>query len=358
VHGVYEFHDIKRFAVSLLGAEGLSEERAETVGAKFLEADLLGFRTHGIQRLAINLEWLKDGTTSRDGEISIVASTATTMTWDANMLPGPWVAAKAVETASSLATASGTGTVVIRRSQHVACMAAYLMAAVERGQMIWMCASTPSEVAMCAHGGLDRIFSCNPITAGIPTESDPILIDTSVSMSALGPLYRSYRHIEKLAAKALVTADGETSADPVDFVERDAAILPAGGLDQGYKGYSLAIFTEALSAALTGYGRADAASHGDGEANALFVQVIDPRHFGGERQFKKQMSWLAQRCRDSRVLPGSDAVRMPGARALSLKRQQMSAGVIVASSIIENLKSWAELYRVRLPREVSAISKM
>jgi LDH2 family malate/lactate/ureidoglycolate dehydrogenase len=223
------------------------------------------------------------------------------------------------------------------------------MRATEQGLVVMIMASTPSETAVAAHGGTSRIFSCNPIAVGIPTLGRPILIDTSASMSALGPLFRAHREGVSLDGNYLINADGSTSADPASYVDSSAAILPAGGVEQGYKGFAWAIIIEALSAALTGYGRATEASSGDGEANAVFVQAIAPGFFGGIDAFKKQMTWLGDTCRASDVAGGRPPVRMPGDRALALRDEQLRVGLSVEPLILADLEAWGRRLGVEQP---------
>lgn len=344
----FEPQALARFAADLFVAAGLSSEKAEIVSAVLIEADLLGYSTHGLQRLDSNLEWLIRGETHPDGALAVINDRGAAQVWDADFLPGPWVTTLAVREASDRARKHGIASIAIRRSQHVACLAAYLEQATSNGLMVLMTASSPSEVAVAAHGGTERIFSCNPIAVGIPTDGDPILIDTSASMSALGPLFRSYRSGVALPVECIVKGDGSASRDGADFVDGDGAILPTGGLEQGFKGFGLCLLTEALSAALTGFGRAD--NPQDGESNAVFVLVIDPEAFAGGAAFRRQMHWLAEKCRNSLVAPGSPAVRVPGDRGLSAKRAQLGAGVILAPPVVEAMRRWAERFGIAMPR--------
>ncbi|MDR6757140.1 LDH2 family malate/lactate/ureidoglycolate dehydrogenase [Mycoplana sp. BE70] len=335
----YRYTDLMEFSTRLLNRAGLAHERAETVGSLFLEADLLGYSTHGMQRLPTNIEWLLSGETRRDGVHEVLSAARSSEVWDAQFLPGPWITAKAVDRACNIAEAEGTGTVVIRRAQHIACLASYLERATRRGIMVMITASTPTEAVVVPHGGLSRVFSCNPIAAGIPTDRDPILIDTTAAMSAQGPLNRSYRLGKKLPLPMIVSQSGEITDDPAEFLERNGGILPIGGPGQGYKGFSIALLTEALSGALGGFGRAS--QTGDSEANGVFVQAIDPAHFAGRTAFEHEMGKLAEQCRASAVAPGHDPVRIPGDRSLALKRDQLENGVGLIDTIVEDIRPWA-----------------
>ncbi len=51
----------------------------------------------------------------------------------ASACPGPWLTLRALERATAMARECGTGSVVIRRSHHIACLAAYLKRATDAG---------------------------------------------------------------------------------------------------------------------------------------------------------------------------------------------------------------------------------
>ncbi|WP_196232140.1 Ldh family oxidoreductase [Rhizobium etli] len=82
--------------------------------------------------------------------------------------------------------AEGTGTIVVHRAQHIACLASYLEGATRRGMMIIVTASTPRGSRRSAWRHQPDIF-VNPIAAGIPTDEDPILVDTIAAMSEQAP---------------------------------------------------------------------------------------------------------------------------------------------------------------------------
>ena len=93
----YDYSDLLRFGTALFEATGLSEERSTTMASTFLEADLLGFTTHGMNRIAHNLRWLEQGVSRKEGEPQVLTETSNVFNWDANFLPGPWVVSQAIE---------------------------------------------------------------------------------------------------------------------------------------------------------------------------------------------------------------------------------------------------------------------
>ena len=157
-----------------------------------------------------------------------------------------------------MAATHGTGTVVIRRSHHIACLAVYLLRATERGLVAIVQSSDPSVAAVVPHGGLTPIVTPNPIAAGLPTSGDPILIDISSSITSMGFARQQMKAGKKLPGAWVIDHEGNATDDPgALFAEPKGALLPLGGLDAGYKGFGLALLIEALTAGLSGHGRAD-----------------------------------------------------------------------------------------------------
>ena len=85
----YSYQDLLKFGTTLFKATGLEHQRADTMAAVFLEADLLGFTTHGMNRIPHNLSWLEQNVSRKQGDPTILAETSNLFNWDANFLPGP-----------------------------------------------------------------------------------------------------------------------------------------------------------------------------------------------------------------------------------------------------------------------------
>ena len=344
----YEAQALKRFATELLVNAGLPEYSAAVVAHTFLEADLLGFSTHGLQRIPTNLEWIEQGVTRCQGEPHYISDRGSVFNWDADFLPGPWVVNHALDTALERVEQHGIVTATIRRSQHIACLAAYLRRITEKGFMLIICASSPAESTVSPFGGITPVFSPNPLAIGIPGKAYPILFDISMSITAGGHVTRALRSGTRLPSKALKNNQGDVSDDPKDLYDSPpGSIMPIGGLEHGYKGYALCILTEVLTMALAGYGRAD--SPNDGEANSVFIQLIDPSAFGSYDRFLEEVHTLTILCRQSQVKEGDEAVRIPGERAIQRLQDQMQHGVELHPLIMEEIIPWAEKWGVDLP---------
>jgi LDH2 family malate/lactate/ureidoglycolate dehydrogenase len=335
------------FATQLLEAAGLSTDKAADVATILVDGDLMGHDTHGLALLSPYLAELESGSMTRDGDPGVLADAPAAVTWDGRRLPGPWLVLRAMELATERARRCGTGTVVIRRSHHIACLAVYLKRATDQGLMMLLASSDANSASVAPAGGLDPVFTPNPIAAGIPTGGTPVLIDISTSATTNGLTNRLHQEGKRLPAPWVIDGNGRPTDDPsVLFAEPRGTILPLGGIDSGHKGYGLSLLVEALTGGLAGRGRADPRV---GWGATVFLQVIDPRAFAGLDDFTRQTGEVARQCRASRPARAGVAVRMPGEKGLALAQRQREAGVTLYPAIMPMLEPWAARLGVAMP---------
>jgi L-lactate dehydrogenase len=336
------------FASALAEHAGVRTDIARDVADVLVTGDLLGHTTHGLALLPPYLAEIEKGSMAKTGAPSVVNSRPAVETWDGKRLPGPWLTLRALDAAATMAATQGTGTVVIRRSHHIACLAVYLLRATERGLVAIVQSSDPIVSAVVPHGGLTPIMTPNPIAAGLPTSGDPILIDISSSITSMGFAAQQGKAGKKLPGPWLIDHQGNATDDPnVLSAEPQGALLPLGGLDAGYKGFALGLLIEALTGGLAGYGRADPP---EGWGGTIFVQVLDPAAFGGLVAFKRQMDHVAAAAHASKPRPGTARVRLPGEAGMARLKEQRSKGVALYPTIMPALAPWAEKLGVAIPK--------
>ncbi len=177
----YDASLLTGFAQALLTRSGLARERADVVAEVLIEGDLLGHDTHGLALLAPYLNEIERGAMATAGEPEVLNDRPATLLWDGRRLPGPWLTQRAVDIALDRARAVGTATVVIRRSHHIACLAAYLRRATEQGMVLLVACSDPNAASVAPFGGTRAVFTPDPLAIGFPTAGDPVLVDVSAS---------------------------------------------------------------------------------------------------------------------------------------------------------------------------------
>jgi LDH2 family malate/lactate/ureidoglycolate dehydrogenase len=347
----YSADELVAYASTLLARAGVRDDIARDVATVLVDGDLLGHDTHGLQLLAPYLGEIEKGTMAKSGEPRVRNARPAAQAWDAGRLPGPWVTLRALDAASAMAADYGTGTVVVRRSHHIACLAAYMKRITDRNLMAIVACSDPAMKSVAPFGGVSPVFTPNPLAAGIPTSGDPIILDISASYTTNGLTQRLHASGRELAHAWIQDAQGNATRDPaVLFTEPKGTLLPLGGLDAGHKGYALALLVEAATGALAGHGRADAS---EGWGATVFVQVLDPAAFGGVDDFQRQIDWVANACRTATPRPGGAPVRLPGERGMRRYREQKERGVELVDGVMAALAPWAGKLGVATPKEMS-----
>lgn len=335
-------------ARALLERVGLEAGLARDVAEVLLEGDLLGHDTHGLALLSGYLDELDKGSMTATGAAEVLAERAAAATWDGRRLPGPALVRQAIAWATPRARESGTAMVAIRRSHHIACLAAYLEPVARDGLLIEIFSSDPATASVAPFGGTQAVFTPNPLAVGIPTSGDPILIDISASITTNGMSGRMRAAGVQGEHAWWLDANGKPSRDPaVLFTSPPGTILPLGGLDAGHKGYGLALTIEALTGGLSGYGRADPVA---GWGATVCVRLTDPALFAGSEAFLRQMDHVVSACHQSAPRDPDRPVRLPGERALARKREQLERGVVLHPSIPPALARWSERFGLALPR--------
>jgi len=338
---------LMQFATTLLARTGLDGAIARDVAEVLVEGDLLGHDTHGLALLAPYLAEIEKGGMARSGSYDVLNGRGASAVWDGKRLPGPWLVLRAMDEATRMAREHGTGTVVIRRSHHIACLAAYLRRATDQGLVMELSCSDPNTASVAPFGGTRAVFTPNPLAIGFPTEGDPVLIDISASVTTNGMAGRMHRQGKRFANPWLLDASGAETDDPgVLFAKPPGTLQPLGGTQAGHKGYGLALLVEALTGGLAGFGRADPP---EGWGATVFVQIIDPEAFAGSDALTRQTQHIADACRDNPPRAGAQPVRLPGDEGLAKRREQLESGLALNLEILPALQPWADKFGVAMP---------
>jgi LDH2 family malate/lactate/ureidoglycolate dehydrogenase len=327
---------LTNFATALLDRAGLEHDKARVVAEILVEGDLMGHTTHGLALLEGYLVELEKGSMTKSGGPRVLADFPAAVNWDGQRLPGPWLAVRALELAVTRAKVNGTCTVLIRRSHHIACLAAFLRPVAEQGMMAILSCSDPAGMSVAPHGGRKAAYTPNPYAAAWPTNGYPVILDVSMSITTNGLIKRRYTEKKPLPGKWLIDQHGEPPG----------CLLPMGGTDHGHKGYALGLLVETLTSALAGRGRLHPK---EGWGASVFVQVINPAFFGGRDEFVALTTHLADACRASPPRPGFERVRLPGESGLRRREEQLAKGVELYPSILPSLETWRQKLGVPAP---------
>ena len=131
-----------------------------------------------------------------------------------------------------------------------------------------------------------------------------------------------------------------------DFVNKEAALLPLGGVGEalsGHKGYGYSTVVEILSAALQDGKFLKELSGLDNEGNSTHFHVghffiaIDPEHFLGLDVFKAVAGAICRKLRKSEIAPGEERIYTAGEKEFEAEKLVREKGVPINKSIQEDL---------------------
>lgn len=350
----YRHTDLIACATDLFGKAGLDPAIAAAVAEILVDADLLGYDTHGLQFVPTYLAALERGKTTTAGEPAVVRDQAGALLLDGRGLPGQWVLLRALALARERLADHALVAATVYNVGNIACLATYVKRAAEAGLLALLAASAPTSAAVTPHGGRAAAYSTNPLALGVPTEGHPILIDSSASASSNRQVERHRRAGTPLPRRALVAADGTPTDDPEALSgDPPGAILPGGGVDYGHKGFALGLLVEAFTSGLAGTGRADAAAGNGPGGNTATLLLVQPAAFGGLDALRHEMAHLAAACRATPPADPAVPVRVPGDRAYALYERQLAEGVALHPEILPRIVPLLERYGVPAPQPIA-----
>ena len=344
----YAVEPLTRFTQDLLAAAGLEAGKAESVARLLVLTDMLGRHTHGVALAPLYVGQLETGGMSADGEPECLKDTGATLVWDGRYLPGLWLVERALHLAFERLATHGVVTFAIRRSHHIACLAALVKEATDRGHLAILATSDPAFGFVAPYGGSEPLLTPNPFAIGYPGRRTPVLVDICASITTVSMTRQKAAAGERFAHPWLMDSEGRPTADPrvLEGTEPRGSLLLLGGLEYGHKGFGLALMVEALTQGLSGLGRKDSEKRWGGN---VFLQVIDPEAFAGREAFLDQMDFLTDRCHANAPLDEGRPVRMPGEQAERNIAAAREHGVPLADGTVGKLAETAARLGVAMP---------
>jgi LDH2 family malate/lactate/ureidoglycolate dehydrogenase len=313
-------------------ALGFSEDAARAIAEALVDADLRGISSHGTMLAPIYAERVQRGAVSRRETFDIVVDGGAVAVLDAGHGMGQLSACRAMEMAVERARSHGVGAVGVRRAHHFGAAGRYALQAAAAGCIGVACSNTTP--LMPAPGGARRIVGNNPVAVAVPAGDRPLLLDMALSEVALNRIRLADQAGQPIPETWATDARGVPTTDPRAAIE--GMLLPAGG----HKGFGLALMIEVLTGLLAGGGRGVRSLYRDRDLPndcSHFFLALDVAHFTEPKTFQRRTAELADEVRGSPRAPGAAAVHAPGDRQAERRRRQLSQGVEIGRSVVDEL---------------------
>lgn len=340
--------ELAAFAAALFLKAGMDQDKAATVGRLLVLTDAMGRRTHGLAMAPLYLAEIEKGGMTITGEPDIVSNHGAAQVWDGCYLPGLWLMDAAIRAAMPVARSLGICCIAIRRSHHIGCLAALAKQAADEGFVALIANSDPAGARVAPYGGVEALYTPDPIALGYPTSGAPVLVDICASITTTSMTREKHGRGEQFAQAWLIDHEGRPTRDPavLEHATPRGSLLPVGGLDHGHKGFGLGVMIETLSQGLSGHGRARQPKRWGG--NTL-LQVFDPAMFAGADTFLEEVDFFAGKVRANRPADPRRPVRMPGDNAAASLAAAAREGVAYDERTVAALRGWADKLGVASP---------
>jgi len=352
------FPVLERFNVEIMIKAGIPEADARIIGDVLLQADKLGFDSHGVNRLkTIYLDRIKDGILEPVTNYKIIKEGPTTAVIDGQNGMGHVISYNAMKLAIEKAKKYGMGMVAVRNSSHYGFAGYYPLMAV-RENMIGI-TGTNARPSVAPTFGVENMLGTNPLTFGIPSDEPfPFLLDCATSITQRGKVELYAREGKDLPKGWVMDENGEskTNSSEVlkDLIAGNAALMPLGGVGEetaGYKGYGYAAVVEILSAALqqgafmkmlTGTMDGMKVPYRIGH----FFIAMDISAFTEPEDFKKTTGDILRELRASRKMPGQTRIYTAGEKEYFTWLERKDKGVPFSDELLEEFRGLCNSYHL------------
>ncbi|QEL18076.1 Ldh family oxidoreductase [Limnoglobus roseus] len=346
----FQAEPLTAFAESLFVAAGVPADDARVVSRHLVDANLCGHDSHGVMRVPQYLQFLNEGKYRANVPLDVLNETPAVVAADANWGLGQVQAhrllAKLAGKAETLGVASGT----LRNSGHVGRLGEYAETVAAKG--LALIAAVNSHGAgrrVAPPGGREGRISTNPICMGVPTATDPVVLDFGTSVAAEGKVRVHFQKNEPAPAGWLIDAEGQPTTNPaVLYQDPRGTILPFGG-SQAYKGFGLGLLLDLLAGGLSGGACSNPGAPLAGIGNTLVFVVLNPALFGGAEHFLNATTGLTTYVRDCPRADGVDRITLPGDPERDTKRTRLATGITIPDGTWQLLVKEAGRLAVPVP---------
>ena len=332
--------NLEAFVGGVFEALHVPAEDARAVASMMVEADLLGYGTHGVFRLRQYVNRLQGGGCNPTPDVRVVTESLATALVDGDNGLGHLAMKTARDVAMDKARQAGIGWVGVRRGNHAGPAALYVRPQAQAG-MAGLCAAVGSANHVAPFGGTDLLLGTNPIAIAFPSaDPDPFVLDMATTVAAVGKIKVLEQRGEPMPEGWMIGKDGRPLTDPARRGE--GFLLPIGGP----KGYGLSVAIGLLAGVLNGaaFGSdvIDFTNDTTSSTNTgQFVAAIDLSAFGDPEVIRKSAAGVFAELRASDPLPGHDPVRIPGEGRGDAYARRVADGLDLHAALRRDLDAMA-----------------
>ncbi|AWR93647.1 Ldh family oxidoreductase [Acidianus brierleyi] len=232
-----DYNKLKELVTEVLNKRGIEESKV--IADHFVEAELRGHSSHGVQRLIPLVKGVELGTIRKELCFEVIRETNDSILVDGMHSIGIslWNMLAEKEFGDTISI------IAVRNASHVGFLGYYTEKVAKKGKVGIMIGN--AEPAVVKPGSSDKILSTTPISIAIPSKI-PLILDMALASTSRGKIIEASRKGYKIPYGVAVDKNGEITDEPESAL--NGGIMPLGG----EKGFYLMLALELLVSYLSG----------------------------------------------------------------------------------------------------------
>ncbi|HRH51606.1 MAG TPA: 3-dehydro-L-gulonate 2-dehydrogenase [Panacibacter sp.] len=311
---------------------GFTETKARACAHVFTENSVDGIYSHGVNRFAKFISYVKDGYVLPNAEPEKVSGFGGIEQWNGNLGPGVLNALHATERATELATQNGIGCVALANTNHWMRGGLYGWKAAKKNFIFIGWSNTIAN--MPAWKATENKLGNNPLVIAVPFAQEAIVLDMAMSQYSFGAVEMHTLKNQQLAVPGGYDTDGNITTNPNEIMQSKK------GLPIGYwKGAGLSLLLDILAAILSaGNGTGAITKQGTEYALSQVFIAIHLEALGNYKSIETILNQIIDDYHESvAVMPGEKII-YPGERVLNARNENTQHGIPVAVSVWDEIQ--------------------
>ena len=234
---------LRNLCIEIFENEGVPKEDAYIVADSLVEADLTNVSSHGVTRMKMYIDSIRNGGTTAKADIKTIKKFPGGVLLNAGSSLGIVAGYKAMQMSIKIAKENGIAIASVAHSNHCGALAYYGKTSVKEN-VILIC-STNSPSTMVPWGSREKYFGTNPICISVPTKGNPIILDMATSVVARGKILLAEKKGVPIPEGWAIDIEGRPTTDASAALT--GSVLPFGGP----KGSGIAMMVDIISGVLS-----------------------------------------------------------------------------------------------------------
>lgn len=331
---VVQVEPLRALLKKMFVKKGMFAPEAQIGADRLVEADLRGLMSHGSRAIGRYLNGMDDGNIDSRAQIVTERETAAIALLNGGMGLGHVAATKAMQLAIKKAKEVGTGTVVVKRSQHFGAASVYTMMAAEAG-LIGYCTTSTGSATVAAYGSREPATCNAAFSWAVPSQSGaPFVLDMACAAASWGKIHSMGMYGQTLPDGWGLDESGQPTNDPAAV----KTLVPAAGA----RGFGLSFLSSVLAGPLAGARMPmQKTTNTEADGSEHFFYVIDIEQLVDPDRFHQHLDASVSSIRELKPADGFDKVRVPGEMEFERSQKWSNDGIPMHRDHVERLKTLA-----------------